>query len=311
MPFILINIAVKPTSVNVQLYVANTAPRFEANSIRILQATFVPSNSNPPMSGILKQCPFRNRMVAWNEVNMTCKFNNAKNVLQIYNFFYNSRHCYIFMEEAMCDLFEFIEKGRITMDIFIDFSNQLLNGLQLIHSSGVIHRDIKPENIFVFPDPVFNGKYILKYADFGFATTQMIVFGIDKVQGTHGYLAPETLIGTPEQCEASDVWALGCVMYAMLTGTFAYDAGHPQYIFNVTTGHYYKPYLPKDNDVIKLFDAIFEPDIHMRATISELREMLKKIEIVREPKAVKCDYNQIFNSAEYAFKSVYSAIMNE
>jgi serine/threonine protein kinase len=95
---------------------------------------------------------------------------------------------------------------------------QLCAGLDHAHERGIVHRDIKPQNLLVQEDD------ILKIADFGIAkpdgaTTLTEAGGII---GTAAYLAPEQLSGevvTP----AADIYALGVVLYEMLTGRPPYE----------------------------------------------------------------------------------------
>ncbi len=97
------------------------------------------------------------------------------------------------------------------------------DGLDVAHQEGVIHRDVKPENLFVTAE----GQ--LKVLDFGVAkpmndgdmTTARTAAGM--VLGTPRYMAPEQATGRALS-PATDVYAVGCVLFEMLTGTPLFDA---------------------------------------------------------------------------------------
>ncbi|XP_070035944.1 mitogen-activated protein kinase kinase kinase 20-like [Nicotiana tomentosiformis] len=104
-------------------------------------------------------------------------------------------------------------KGLAEFEVQKHTKNVLL-GLSHVHSKGVIHCDIKPHNILVV-----GTDRIAKIADFGLAMTleesRKIKHGI---RGTYRYMAPESVIYHEYGTEV-DIWALGCTVYELLTGT--------------------------------------------------------------------------------------------
>jgi hypothetical protein len=99
----------------------------------------------------------------------------------------------------------------------------VLDGLGAAHAAGVVHRDVKPANIIVGPGGV-------KLLDFGIATlfgeagASVTVAG--ELVGTPKYLAPEQITGQPAT-PATDLYAVGVVVFEMLTGTAPFDRGEP------------------------------------------------------------------------------------
>jgi serine/threonine protein kinase len=89
----------------------------------------------------------------------------------------------------------------------------LARALSLAHGAGIIHGDIKPGNIFITIDEK------VKLGDFGIArlTTQACGSGSDRIKGTPAYLAPEQILGAPQD-QRSDQFSFGIVFYQMLTG---------------------------------------------------------------------------------------------
>ncbi|XP_060190010.1 mitogen-activated protein kinase kinase kinase 18-like [Lycium barbarum] len=103
--------------------------------------------------------------------------------------------------------------GRIKEPLIGYYTKQILQGLEYLHTRGIVHCDIKGQNIFL-------GKTRAKIADFGCARW------IDPVErdscaepigGTPMFMAPEVARGEEQRCPA-DIWALGCTIIEMATG---------------------------------------------------------------------------------------------
>ena len=84
-----------------------------------------------------------------------------------------------------------------------------------MHRAGLVHRDVKPSNVLLEPDGV------PKLADLGLATgaAYTVLTRPGQALGTPQYLAPELVEGSAPASVASDVYALGCVVYECLTGS--------------------------------------------------------------------------------------------
>nr|MBA3503363.1 protein kinase [Deltaproteobacteria bacterium] len=97
------------------------------------------------------------------------------------------------------------------------------------HARGIVHRDLKPDNIFVVSDPVVAGGERTKILDFGIAKliddpgakTERTQTGM--IMGTPAYMSPEQCRGAGSVDHRTDIYALGCVMFAMLVG-------HPPFV---------------------------------------------------------------------------------
>lgn len=104
----------------------------------------------------------------------------------------------------------------------IDQISQVLDALRYAHRRGLVHRDIKPQNVLVGPDGD------LKVADFGIARAvddlQMTQTGM--IVGTAHYLSPEQASGQPIT-PAADLYAVGVVLFEMLTGRLPFDGDQP------------------------------------------------------------------------------------
>ncbi|MEM7244450.1 MAG: protein kinase [Acidobacteriota bacterium] len=111
-----------------------------------------------------------------------------------------------------------LRRGSLDVELAIDFATQVAAGLDAAHSRGLIHRDLKPPNIQIVDGDV------AKVLDFGLARPveeDDDADGERKLEGTPGYMSPEQSRG--EELDArTDVWALGVVLFEMLTGQSAF-----------------------------------------------------------------------------------------
>ncbi|MBI1357496.1 MAG: protein kinase [Acidobacteria bacterium] len=113
-----------------------------------------------------------------------------------------------------------IDEGPLPVADAVGIAIDVAHGLSAAHERSVVHRDIKPENIFLTDD---GG---LKILDFGLA--KLGGGSISKpgtVLGTAAYMAPEQAVGG-EVDERADVWALGAMLYEMLTGARPFAGEH-------------------------------------------------------------------------------------
>jgi serine/threonine protein kinase len=142
-------------------------------------------------------------------------------VIRVFDTGLDGATCYIVMElvEGPTLAESLAQRGPLDPAEAIRIARHILDALSHAHAAGVVHRDVKPTN-------VLTGDHAVKVTDFGiakaaFARSDLTATG--KLLGTAKYLAPEQAAGSPVDGRA-DLYALGVVMYEMLTGRVPFDA---------------------------------------------------------------------------------------
>ncbi len=108
-------------------------------------------------------------------------------------------------------MFQFIQdNGPLTESQARHIMLQIVNALQFLWQHRYVHGDIKEENILI------DNQLNIKLIDFGSASRVPVGQLCDKIVGTAQYLAPELIQSQKFHADLVDVWALGCVFYAML-----------------------------------------------------------------------------------------------
>ena len=104
-------------------------------------------------------------------------------------------------------------QGPLDPERAASIAARVADALAAAHAAGIVHRDIKPANVMVAEDGA------VKVLDFGIARAMDATTLTQNamVLGTAAYMAPEQALGKPAD-ERSDIYALGCVLYALLTG---------------------------------------------------------------------------------------------
>src|SRR5215210_3162574 len=115
-----------------------------------------------------------------------------------------------------------LARGPLSLEEALDIAKQVARGLAKAHHLGIVHRDIKPENLMITTDGV------VKILDFGIAKLAGAsdLTGTEHRIGTPSYMAPEQSRKIPVDSRA-DLWALGVVLYEMITGRRPFRGANP------------------------------------------------------------------------------------
>jgi serine/threonine-protein kinase len=147
-----------------------------------------------------------------------------RNVIRIYDFLYMQQNYAISMEYFPSHTLgsEIVNEKPLPQKRALQFGIDIATGMTVAHQVGIVHRDLKPANLLI------NDEGLLKIVDFGVAAahregdTQLTKTGY--VIGSPKYMAPEQILGRKVD-ERADIYALGVIMYEMLTGVPPYSRG--------------------------------------------------------------------------------------
>ena len=154
---------------------------------------------------------------------------------------------YIVMELLVGeDLNHRVEReGALAITYAADCLLQAAEAMAHAHAAGIVHRDLKPANLFASTLP--DGREVIKVLDFGIAKLSDAATGRDLAKsgaltgehaiGSPSYMAPEQVRNSRSVDHRADIWALGTILYELLTGSAAFDGGGLGEIFaNVLQG---------------------------------------------------------------------------
>jgi len=200
------------------------------------------------------------------------------NVVNVFDQGQDGDSAYLVMEYlpgiTLRDLLQ--EYGSLTAEQTLDISEAVLSGLAAAHKAGIVHRDLKPENVLLADD----GR--IKIGDFGLAraATANTATGA-ALLGTVAYLSPE-LVTRGVADTRSDIYAVGIMMYEMLTGEQPFTGEQPMQIAYqhandaVPTPSSRNPRVPAELDDLVLWATARDPEQRprdARAMLEQLRDV--------------------------------------
>ena len=154
-------------------------------------------------------------------------------------------------------------------------------GLAVAHKAGIVHRDIKPENLLI--TDAGDGTDLVKILDFGIAKLRSpdasVATASGMMMGTYFYMSPEQVRDAAKVNPRTDVWALGVVLYELLTGKKPFDGAEPTEILYQIV---HESPLPPDTlrsglppELVMVIDRALHKDIERRfASVSAFAQAL-------------------------------------
>jgi serine/threonine protein kinase len=164
-------------------------------------------------------------------------------VIRVYDIGRHDDNAYMVMELLEGEtLGERLKRGRLPVDEATALLCRVIDGVAAAHALGIVHRDLKPDNIFLCRSP--DGQSLEpKVLDFGIskslnsnATQNLTRTGI--ALGTPLYMSPEQVHGERDIDQRADVYALGVILYEMLSGGVPFSGrSYADLVLKIITGH--------------------------------------------------------------------------
>lgn len=201
------------------------------------------------------------------------------NVVEIYDFGWTGESPYFVMQfiEGV-DLEQWLGNrgGLLAIDEALGLFERICRGVSAIHASGAVHRDLKPSNVIV-------GKgFEIAVADLGLAQVLSAATGKTMRVGSPGFMAPEMITGAdvpPEFLPRVDVYALGAIVYELLSATPAFDGDTVDDLLDAQAAGEFVPVCDLRPELAAAFDdvigrALAVDPAHRQASVDILRREL-------------------------------------
>ncbi|XP_031834532.1 serine/threonine-protein kinase PLK1 isoform X2 [Nomia melanderi] len=194
---------------------------------------------------------------------------NHVNIVQMHHYFEDNLNVYMLLEacprKSLMHVLKY--RSKVTEPEARYYMKQMVTGVAYIHSQKVVHRDLKPGNMFL------SDRMIVKIGDFGLATRPDGQRRRVTICGTPNYIAPEVLYKQAYSYEA-DVWALGCILYALLVGQPPFDTATLKETYDRICNNHYR----EVDDTIAsrsgqdLIRWLLQPNPELRPSLERVKE---------------------------------------
>lgn len=150
------------------------------------------------------------------------------NIVRFVDFGAENHQLFLAMERVHgASLWQWVESPPPANEL-LDVFDQILDALSHAHARGVVHRDLKPDNILLEEGP--NNRLRARLIDFGVAQHREALPDDElesSIVGTPEYMSPEQCIGSPTVSAPSDIYAVGVMIYELLSGRLPFTGSNP------------------------------------------------------------------------------------
>lgn len=207
------------------------------------------------------------------ETRLMCKLNH-KNVIKLVDIIYNEekQKLYIVMEYCVTvlqELFDRAPANKLPISQAHNYFVQLIDGLEYLHSQGIIHKDIKPSNLLI------DNSNIIKITDLG-VSEQLDPYDpndwCSTSQGSPAFQAPELADGVEKFSGYKiDIWSSGVTLYSITTGKYPFEGENIYRLFEKISKCEFS--IPSDLDpaLQSLLSGMLAKNPDERFTLSKIR----------------------------------------
>ncbi|AUX20991.1 uncharacterized protein SOCEGT47_014690 [Sorangium cellulosum] len=139
--------------------------------------------------------------------------------------------------ETLADLLQ--RRRRLDAEVAASIGRDVARGISAVHALHIVHRDLKPANIFLHREPDLD-EPVVKVLDFGVAKNLAVNDGVRTATGgavgSPLYMSPEQVRADPNVDHRADIWALGVVLFEMLTGMRPFQGDARAVFMGILTG---------------------------------------------------------------------------
>lgn len=210
----------------------------------------------------------RTRKKVFQEVYVMKKVNH-QNVIRLLEVFESSKHLMIVLEYAGGgDLLQLVKsRGFLSENEGKSIFSQVVDSVKACHNKNIIHRDVKLDNILITTDFT-----CVKLCDFGVSRSVKPGEKIYDQCGTPAYLAPEIVADRGYDPFYVDIWSMGVLLYAILSGTVPFRAKTLQELHKLILRCKYQMPDNISDEAKDLIKRMLNPIPHLRITLDEIKQ---------------------------------------